>query len=152
MTGEEAAGRLSESPPCEDRPGRRIEARTPPKSMTSPKSVVGSPEAVLVQPKSIMATDTIAEIDRLKAALDDLRPLPPDAVGRVEQKLRIEWNYHSNAIEGNSLTLGETRSLILHGFTARGKPMRDHLDIKGHDDAVKTNRGGGSRGLGGGCE
>ena len=85
-----------------------------------------------------MATDTIAEIDRLKAALDDLHPLPPDAVGRVEQKLRIEWNYHSNAIEGNSLTLGETRSLILHDFTARGKPMRDHLDIKGHDDAVKT--------------
>ena len=51
-------------------------------------------------------------------------------------KLRIESNYHSNAIEGNSLTLGETRSLILHGLTARGKPMRDHLDIKGHDEAV----------------
>ena len=85
-----------------------------------------------------MATDTIAEIDRLKAELDDLRPLSPDAVGRLTQKLRIEWNYHSNAIEGNALTLGETRTLILHGLTARGKPMRDHLDIEGHDDAVKA--------------
>ena len=83
-----------------------------------------------------MATDIITEIDRLKAELDELRPLPPDAAGRLAQKLRIEWNYHSNAIEGNSLTLGETRMLILHGLTARGKPMRDHLDIEGHDDAV----------------
>ena len=70
--------------------------------------------------------------------MDALRPLPSDVVGRIEQKLRIESNYHSNAIEGNSLTLGETRSLILHGLTAHGKPMRDHLDIEGHDDAVKA--------------
>ena len=83
-----------------------------------------------------MATDIITEIDRLKAELDELRPLSPDAAGRLAQKLRIEWNYHSNAIEGNSLTLGETRMLILHGLTARGKPMRDHLDIEGHDNAV----------------
>lgn len=85
-----------------------------------------------------MTTATIAEIDRLKAELDQLRPLPPDAMGRLAQKLRIEWNYHSNAIEGNALTLGETRTLILHGLTARGKPIRDHLDIEGHDDAVKA--------------
>ncbi len=77
-------------------------------------------------------------IDQLKAELDALRPLPLEVVGRVNQKLRLEWNYHSNAVEGNSLTLGETRSLILHGITARGKPLRDHLDIQGHDDAVKA--------------
>ncbi len=83
-----------------------------------------------------MATDVIAEIDRLKAELDNRRPLPAEAIGRLAQKLRIEWNYHSNAIEGNALTLGEVRSLILHGLTARGKPLRDHLDIVGHDAAV----------------
>jgi len=80
----------------------------------------------------------IEEIDRLKEELDALRPLPSDVLARIEQKLRIESNYHSNAVEGNSLTLGETRSLILHGLTARGKPMRDHLDIEGHDEAVKA--------------
>lgn len=82
--------------------------------------------------------DTIGEIDRLKAELDDHRPLPPDTMERLTQKLRIEWSHHSNAIEGNTLTLGETRSLILHGLTVRGKPLRDHLDIGGHDDAVKA--------------
>ena len=83
-------------------------------------------------------SNVIEQIDRLKAELDAMRPLPSDVVGRIEQKLRIESNYHSNAIEGNSLTLGETRSLILHGLTAHGKPMRDHLDIKGHDEATKA--------------
>ena len=77
-------------------------------------------------------------IDRLKADLDKLRPLKTDVLASIEQKLRFESNYHSNAIEGNTLTLGETRNLILHGLTARGKPMRDHLDINGHDSAVKS--------------
>ena len=85
-----------------------------------------------------MASSVLKEIDRLKGELDELRPLPPEVVARVEQKLRIESNYHSNAVEGNALTLGETRRLILHGLTARGKPMRDHLDIQGHDQAVKA--------------
>ena len=80
----------------------------------------------------------IEEIDRLKRELDKLRPLPSEVVGRIEQKLRLDLNYHSNAIEGNSLTLGETRSLILHGLTAHGKPIRDSLDIKGHDEAAKA--------------
>ena len=77
-------------------------------------------------------------IDDLKEELDRLRPLPPTVIAQVEQKLRLEANYHSNAIEGNTLSLGETRSLILHGLTAHGKPMRDHLDIEGHDAAVKS--------------
>ncbi|MDJ0367245.1 hypothetical protein QMK33_19015 [Hymenobacter sp. H14-R3] len=59
-----------------------------------------------------------AHRDRLRA---DLNALAPKQEARVLQKFRLEWNYHSNAIEGNSLTLGETRSL-LHGLTAAGKP------------------------------
>ena len=82
--------------------------------------------------------DPLETITQLKEGLDSLRPLPTSVVARVEQKLRIESNYNSNAIEGNTLTLGETRSLILHGLTAHGKPMRDHLDIEGHDSAVQA--------------
>ena len=82
--------------------------------------------------------NALEAIDRLKEEIDALRPLPPTVLAQVEQKLRLESNYNSNAIEGNSLTLGETRNLILHGLTARGKPMRDHLDIEGHDSAVKA--------------
>ena len=83
-------------------------------------------------------TSSIEAITQLKEELDLLRPLPSEILAQVEQKLRLEANYNSNAIEGNTLTYGETRSLILHGLTAHGKPMRDHLDIEGHDDAVKA--------------
>lgn len=78
----------------------------------------------------------LKELSSQKKELDKYRPLPPDIMGRVEQKMRLEWNYHSNAIEGNTLTLGETRSLILNGITAKGKPMKDHLDVEGHNEAI----------------
>ena len=85
--------------------------------------------------------NVLEAITRLKEELDRLRPLPPTVLAQVEQKLRLEANFNSNAIEGNTLTLGETRSLILHGLTAHGKPLRDHLDIRGHDSAVKAIQG-----------
>jgi Fic family protein len=78
----------------------------------------------------------IQAADRLKAELDAMRPLGSEEVGRAMQRMRIEWTYHSNAIEGNSLTYGETRALLMHGVTAKGKPLKDHLDIKGHREAL----------------
>ena len=82
--------------------------------------------------------NVLETITKLKEELDGLRPLPQIVLAQVEQKLRLEANYHSNALEGNTLTLGETRSLILHGLTAHGKPFRDYLDIQGHDSAVQA--------------
>ena len=82
--------------------------------------------------------NVLETITKLKKELDGLRPLPQTVLAQVEQKLRLEANYNSNAIEGNTLTLGETRSLILHGLTAHGKPIRDHLDIEGHDSALQA--------------
>ena len=78
----------------------------------------------------------IARVDSLRADVDTMRPLDPDQAGKAMQRLRLEWTYHSNAIEGNSLTYGETRALLLHGVTAAGKPLKDHLDIKGHKEAL----------------
>ena len=82
---------------------------------------------------------TLAALDRtdaLRADLDAMRPLDADRLGAAVQRLRIEWTYHSNAIEGNSLTYGETRALLMHGVTADGKPLKDHLDIQGHREAL----------------
>ena len=80
--------------------------------------------------------ELLAQIDSLKAELDKLRPLKGEVEHRIMQKFRLDWNYHSNAIEGNSLTLGETRAFLLEGLTADGKPLKDHLDIKGHDELI----------------
>jgi Fic family protein len=74
---------------------------------------------------------------RLKAELDALRPIAPEHERRVMQKLRLDWNYHSNHLEGNSLTYGETKALILHGITAQGKPLKDHTEVEGHNEAIQ---------------
>ena len=47
-----------------------------------------------------------------KAQLDSLRPLPPTAIRRLNDQLSVEWIYNSNAIEGSTLTLRETRLII----------------------------------------
>lgn len=73
----------------------------------------------------------------LKLELDKLRPIPKEREAKIMQKFRLDWNYHSNHLEGNSLTFGETRMLILHGITAQGKPLKDHFEITGHDEAIK---------------
>lgn len=73
----------------------------------------------------------------LKAQLDELRPLSADVEAKILQKLRLDWNYHSNHLEGGKLTYGETKALILFGLTAQGKPLQDHLETSGHDEAIK---------------
>jgi Fic family protein len=65
-----------------------------------------------------------------------LRPLSADLEGRIMQKLRLDWNYHSNAIEGNALSYGETVTYLMYGLTAKGKTLKDHLDIRGHNEAI----------------
>ena len=85
--------------------------------------------------------EIIEKIDSLKQEIDDLGPLSNDAKERLEQKVRMEWNYHSNVMEGNQLDYGETRSLLLWGITAKGKPLKDHLDLEGHNEAIKKLEG-----------
>lgn len=80
--------------------------------------------------------EILAEADRLQSEIEAVRPISTDQEARVFQKLRLEWNYHSNAIEGNSLTYGETKAFIMHGLTAKGKPFKDYLDIRGHDQVI----------------
>ncbi len=78
----------------------------------------------------------LVRVKALKAELDGMRPLDADAEDRIMQKFRLDWNYHSNKLEGNSLTSGETNALLLFGITAPGKPLNDHFKVTGHNDAV----------------
>jgi len=81
--------------------------------------------------------EIIIKMDQIREELDSLRPIPEDRMNRLNQKLRLDWNYHSNSIEGNTLTASETRAFLLHGITAKGKPFRDYVEMKGHDKALK---------------
>ena len=71
-----------------------------------------------------------------KKRLDSHRPLPPALVEQLRQGLLIEYTYSSNAIEGNTLTLGETRLVIEEGFTIGGKSVKEHLEALNHPAAI----------------
>jgi len=47
----------------------------------------------------------------------------------------LEWTYHSNAIEGNTLTLMETK-VVLEGITIGGKLLREHFEVINHKEAI----------------
>ena len=54
------------------------------------------------------SNNILRQIDELKARLVALRPLPAEALRKIEEALAIEYTYESNRIEGNTLTLQET--------------------------------------------
>ena len=71
-----------------------------------------------------------------KAQLDALRPLPTAAIRRLNEELTIEWIYNSNAIEGSTLTLQETRLILEQGITIGGKSLREHFEVVNHQQAI----------------
>lgn len=75
-------------------------------------------------------------IDRLKAELDQCRPLTAGELARLREEFMVEYTYNSNAIEGNTLTLRET-DLVLRGLTVDRKPLKDHLEAIGHKEAFE---------------
>lgn len=75
------------------------------------------------------------QIDLKKQQLDEKRPLPKYTVQSLREKLFLEWTYNSNAIEGNTLTINETK-VVLEGITVGGKTMREHLEVINHRDAI----------------
>jgi Fic family protein len=77
----------------------------------------------------------LKRIDDLKAAINEKRPLSEEEVYQLRALYRLNLTYSSNAIEGNSLTLAETKVLIEDGITVGGKPIKDCYEAAGHAEA-----------------
>ena len=83
----------------------------------------------------------LAELEETVSEWHELRQTMKEAdEERLWMKLRLEWNYNSNHIEGNTLTYHETELLLIHGRTAGGHPMRDYEEMKAHDVAIDHTR------------
>ena len=80
--------------------------------------------------------ELLQECDVLKARLSALRPLPVEALKKIEGAFAIEYTYESNRIEGNTLTLQETELVVNEGVTIAGKSMRELLDASNHAEAI----------------
>ncbi|MBW1649689.1 MAG: Fic family protein [Deltaproteobacteria bacterium] len=74
--------------------------------------------------------------DSLKIQIDNKKSLQKERMAALQEKLRIDWTYNSNAIEGSSLTMGETLFFLKEGLTVEGKPFKDFIDAKNHSEAI----------------
>lgn len=75
------------------------------------------------------------EVDDKLAKLNSKRPLPKSTLKSLEEKNILDWTYNSNAIEGNTLTLRETK-VVLEGITVGGKSVKEHLEVINHKEAI----------------
>ena len=78
----------------------------------------------------------IKNVTELKERIDHQRPLANDIMITIAQKFREEWTYHTNGIEGNTMTLQETSFFLREGLTAKGKTLREHFEVINHGEAI----------------
>lgn len=77
----------------------------------------------------------LAKIDRYKAALDATRPFEGETLQELRDYYKIGLTWSSNALEGNTLTISETKVVLEDGLTVGGKPLRDIYETTGHGAA-----------------
>ena len=87
--------------------------------------------------ESLKLEELVAIVDNQKEKIEKNKPLNESILQTIQDKLKYIWTYDSNAIEGSTLTLGETIFFIQHGITAEGKNFKDYLDAKNHVEAIE---------------
>lgn len=81
-------------------------------------------------------TDIKHKIDLLRKQIASHGKLTPEQLKKINYKFRLEWNYNSNSMEGNTLTIEETRSVMVGNIMVDKKPYKDIAEMKGHDEVI----------------
>ncbi len=78
-------------------------------------------------------------LQKIQALQETLKGLTmkPEYQKALDKKFRLEFNYNSNHIEGNTLTYNETELLLLFDDTKGGHTMREYEEMKAHDVAFQ---------------
>jgi len=75
-----------------------------------------------------------------KKQLGKHKPLPKALIDNLNDWLKIELTYTSNAIEGNTLSRAETALVVEKGITVRGRTLVEHLEAINHAEALEFTR------------
>lgn len=76
------------------------------------------------------------KIDAIKDKIAQNGKLGKEQLNKINNKFRLEWNFNSNSMEGNTLTIEETRSVMVGNLDVHQKPIKDVLEMKGHDEII----------------
>lgn len=82
-------------------------------------------------------TSSVEKVMLLTEQLQQLLPMKTEYQQRLDKKFRLEFNYNSNHLEGNTLTYGETELLLIFNRTSGNHELREYEEMKGHDVAYE---------------
>jgi len=80
--------------------------------------------------------DKLTQVNRLKHELDAMQPMSHENDTNLWKKIRLDWDFNSNHIEGNTLTYGETMLLLIFDKTTGDHELREYEEMKAHDVAI----------------
>ncbi|MBK9247376.1 MAG: Fic family protein [Ignavibacteria bacterium] len=80
---------------------------------------------------------SINTIEEQSAKLKLLLPMQVEFQQILDKKFRMEFNYNSNHLEGNTLTYGETELLLIFDRTTGNHSHREYEEMKAHDVAFQ---------------
>ena len=77
-------------------------------------------------------------LNELNAANENLNQLYPKAKWSDEfkEKIKIDFTYQSNKIEGSTLTYNDTFRFLKEAAVIKGKSVKDILDVKNHFEVL----------------
>lgn len=81
--------------------------------------------------------NTLEKVIDLISELESLKPIKVEIQKILDTKIRLEFNYNSNHLEGNTLTYSETELLLKFDKTGGNHEMREFEEMKAHDVAYK---------------
>ncbi len=102
-------------------------------------------EALGTHPDTVLAAlrQTLVSLNKaasdLPSQLGDwpfLDGLDRDLRAGLAQSLVAEWTHSSAALEGNTISAGDTLFVLSQGLTVSGKSLREHQELHGHAQAV----------------
>ncbi len=79
----------------------------------------------------------IIKIEELRQKLNGLKPIKPEFQEKLNKKFRLEFNFNSNHLEGNTLTYNETELLLIFDETKGNHTLREYEEMKAHDVALQ---------------
>lgn len=73
-----------------------------------------------------------------KEQLADIREhLPKEALQSFDKSFEVEYTHNSTAIEGNTLTLIQTKAVLEDGISVGGKTLREIYEVVNHSKAFQ---------------
>jgi len=79
----------------------------------------------------------LKEVDLLQRKIEEHGKLGKELLQKINYKFQLDWNYYSNRMEGNTLSIDETKSVMVGSINVHHKPLKDIMEMKGHDEAIR---------------